>query len=273
MCGIVGYLGNRVAKDALIDGLRRLEYRGYDSAGAAFHDGNAFSLVRETGRVENLAAILRESNPTSTLGIAHTRWATHGAVTISNTHPHLSNDGKIALVHNGVIENYGTLKRILEGKGIEFASETDSEVLSNLIAYHYARLEGEEDRFTQALREALSQCRGAYGIAVLCVDEPGFLLGARRGSPLVVGLGDGETFLVSDASAFVGRVRDAVYLKDGEIALLREDDFRIITMQGEDTQVVSQLIDQTVEDVEMGDFDSFMEKEIFEQPVALENTL
>ena len=273
MCGIVGYLGNRVAQDALIDGLRRLEYRGYDSAGAAFHDGNAFSLVRETGRVENLAATLRQSNPTSTLGIAHTRWATHGAVTVSNTHPHLSQDGKIALVHNGVIENYGPLKRILEGKGIEFSSETDSEVLSNLIAYHYARLEGEEDRFAQALREALSQCRGAYGIAVLCVDEPGFLLGARRGSPLVVGLGDGETFLASDASAFVGRVRDAVYLKDGEIALLREDGFRIITMQGEDAQAVSQPIDQTVEDVEMGDFDSFMEKEIFEQPVALENTL
>ena len=273
MCGIVGYLGNRVAQDALIDGLRRLEYRGYDSAGAAFHDGNSFSLVRETGRVENLAATLRQNNPTSTLGIAHTRWATHGAVTVSNTHPHLSHDGKIALVHNGVIENYGPLKRILEGKGIEFSSETDSEVLSNLIAYHYARLEGEEDRFTQALREALSQCRGAYGIAVLCVDEPGFLLGARRGSPLVVGLGDGETFLASDASAFVGRVRDAVYLKDGEIALLREDGFRIITMQGEDAQAVSQPIDQTVEDVEMGDFDSFMEKEIFEQPVALENTL
>ncbi|MFP6899365.1 MAG: class II glutamine amidotransferase, partial [Opitutales bacterium] len=197
MCGIVGYLGERIARDALIDGLRRLEYRGYDSAGAAFHDGDAFSVARETGRVENLASALRESDPRSTLGIAHTRWATHGAVTVANTHPHLSHDGKIALVHNGVIENFATLKRFLMGTGIEFASETDSEVLCNLIAHHYAELEGEENRLLEALRKALAQCRGAYGIAVLCADQPGVMLGARRGSPLVVGLGGGETFLAS----------------------------------------------------------------------------
>ena len=273
MCGIVGYLGGRIARDALIDGLRRLEYRGYDSAGAAFHDGDRFSVAREAGRVENLASALRESELQSTLGIAHTRWATHGAVTVANTHPHVSHDGKIALVHNGVIENFADLKRFLMGKGIEFASETDSEVLSNLIAYHYAELEDQENRLLEALRKALARCRGAYGIAVLCADLPGLMLGARRGSPLVVGLGEGETFLASDASAFVGRVRDAVYLNDGEIAVLQEDGFRIVTMEGEDAQAVTQTIDQTVEDVELGDFESYMEKEIYEQPNALENSI
>ena len=157
MCGIVGYLGKGNAQAPLIDGLRRLEYRGYDSAGVAFHEGNEFSMARETGRVKNLADSVLKNSSSSSLGIAHTRWATHGAVTISNTHPHMSQDGKFVMVHNGVIENFGTLKKFLTGKGIEFASETDSEVLCNLISYHYSELSEGVDRFIDAVRLALPQ--------------------------------------------------------------------------------------------------------------------
>jgi len=199
MCGIVGYLGNGIAQDSLIDGLRRLEYRGYDSAGVAFHEGDKFSMSRETGRVQNLADSVQKNNSKSSLGIAHTRWATHGSVTVSNTHPHVSHDGKFVMVHNGVIENFGALKRFLTGKGIKFSSETDSEVLCNLIAYHYAELPEGEERFIDAVRQALPQCRGAYGIAVLCLDYQDTMIGARRGSPLVVGLGDEANVIASDA--------------------------------------------------------------------------
>ncbi|MEK9632238.1 MAG: class II glutamine amidotransferase, partial [Opitutae bacterium] len=273
MCGIVGYLGKGSAQESLVDGLRRLEYRGYDSAGVAFHEGGEFSLSRETGRVENLANALRGAGSASSLGIAHTRWATHGAVTVSNTHPHRSYDGKFVIVHNGVIENFGTLKRFLEGKGISFSSETDSEVLCNLIAYHYSELPEDEDRFVDAVRLALPKCRGAYGIAVLCLDYPDVMIGARRGSPLVVGLGEDANFIASDASAFVGRAKEAVFLNDGELAVLDKGGFRITTLEGQDAQAVTHPLDQILEEVELGDFDSYMEKEIFEQPAALENTL
>ena len=273
MCGIVGYLGNGVAQESLVDGLRRLEYRGYDSAGVAFHEGDQFSLVRETGRVNNLAEALRDSSSTSSLGIAHTRWATHGAVTVSNTHPHVSQDQKFVMVHNGVIENFATLKKFLTSKGIEFASQTDSEVLCNLIAYHYSELEEGEDRFIEAVRLSLAKCRGAYGIAILCIDYPDTMIGARRGSPLVVGLGEDANFIASDASAFVGRAKEAVFLNDGELAILKGNDFRITTLEGRDAQAVAHPLDQILEEVELGDFDSYMEKEIYEQPTALKNTL
>ena len=273
MCGIVGYLGNGVAQESLVDGLRRLEYRGYDSAGVAFHEGDKFSLARETGRVNNLAEALRDSSSTSSLGIAHTRWATHGAVTVSNTHPHVSQDRKFVMVHNGVIENFATLKKFLTSKGIEFASQTDSEVLCNLIAYHYSELEEGEDRFIEAVRLSLAKCRGAYGIAILCIDYPDTMIGARRGSPLVVGLGEDANFIASDASAFVGRAKEAVFLNDGELAILKGNDFRITTLEGRDAQAVAHPLDQILEEVELGDFDSYMEKEIYEQPTALKNTL
>lgn len=273
MCGIVGYLGNGVAQESLVDGLRRLEYRGYDSAGVAFHEGDQFSLARETGRVNNLAEALRDSSSTSSLGIAHTRWATHGAVTVPNTHPHVSQDRKFVMVHNGVIENFATLKKFLISKGIEFASQTDSEVLCNLIAYHYSELEEGEDRFIEAVRLSLAKCRGAYGIAILCIDYPDTMIGARRGSPLVVGLGEDANFIASDASAFVGRAKEAVFLNDGELAILKGNDFRITTLEGRDAQAVAHPLDQILEEVELGDFDSYMEKEIYEQPTALKNTL
>ena len=273
MCGIVGYLGNGVAQESLVDGLRRLEYRGYDSAGVAFHEGDQFSLARETGRVNNLAEALRDSSSTSSLGIAHTRWATHGAVTVSNTHPHVSQDRKFAMVHNGVIENFATLKKFLKSKEIEFASQTDSEVLCNLIAYHYSELGEGEDCFIEAVRLSLAKCRGAYGIAILCIDYPNTMIGARRGSPLVVGLGEDANFIASDASAFVGRAKEAVFLNDGELAILKGNDFRITTLGGQDAQAVAHPLDQILEEVELGEFDSYMEKEIYEQPTALKNTL
>ena len=273
MCGIVGYLGRETAQAPLIDGLRRLEYRGYDSAGIAFHEGSKFSMARETGRVNNLAESLQKKCSPAYLGIAHTRWATHGAVTVSNTHPHLSYDEKFVLVHNGVIENFGALKRFLSDKGIDFASETDSEVLCNLIAFHYSELPEGENRFVDAVRQALPQCRGAYGIAVLCLDYPDTMIGARRGSPLVVGLGDEANFIASDASAFVGRAKEAVFLNDGELAVLQANDFRITTLEGQEATAVTHPVDEVSEEVELGDFDSYMEKEIYEQPMALQNTL
>ena len=273
MCGIIGYLGKGAAQESLIDGLKRLEYRGYDSAGVAFHEGNEFSMARETGRVKNLAESVHKKASFSSLGIAHTRWATHGAVTVSNTHPHMSQDGKFVMVHNGVIENFGTLKKFLAGKGISFVSETDSEVLCNLIAYHYSELPEGEDRFIDAVRSALPQCRGAYGIAVLCLDYPETMIGARRGSPLVVGLGEDANFIASDASTFVGRAKEAVFLNDGELAVLKGNEFRISTMEGQETQAISHPVEQISEEVELGDYDSYMEKEIYEQPKALENTL
>ena len=179
MCGIVGYLGKGIAQEPLIDGLRRLEYRGYDSAGVAFHDGDSFSLARKTGRVENLAKSLKAECSHSSLGIAHTRWATHGAVTVSNTHPHLSHNKKFALVHNGVIENFSSLKNFLLKEGVQFSSDTDSEVLCNLIAYHYEQLPAGEDRFIDAVSTALGKSRGAYGIALMCIDYPDMMVGAR----------------------------------------------------------------------------------------------
>jgi glucosamine--fructose-6-phosphate aminotransferase (isomerizing) len=273
MCGIVGYLGNGIAQEPLIDGLRRLEYRGYDSAGVAFHDGDVFTLARETGRVENLATALQGKGSSSSLGIAHTRWATHGAVTVANTHPHLSYDQKFALVHNGVIENFSSLKKSLIQKGIDFCSETDSEVLCNLIAYHYSTLSPSKDSFIQAVSTALSESRGAYGIAVISLDNPDMMIGARRGSPLVVGIGEDANFIASDASAFVGRAKEAVFLKDGELAILQGTEFRITNQQGHVSDAVAQPLDQKLEEVELGDFGSYMEKEIYEQPSALKNTL
>jgi glucosamine--fructose-6-phosphate aminotransferase (isomerizing) len=273
MCGIVGYLGNGIAQEPLIDGLRRLEYRGYDSAGVAFHDGDVFTLARETGRVENLATALQGKGSSSSLGIAHTRWATHGAVTVANTHPHLSYDQKFALVHNGVIENFSSLKKSLIQKGIDFCSETDSEVLCNLIAYHYSTLPPSKDSFIQAVSTALSESRGAYGIAVISLDNPDMMIGARRGSPLVVGIGEDANFIASDASAFVGRAKEAVFLKDGELAILQGTEFRITNQQGHVSDAVAQPLDQKLEEVELGDFGSYMEKEIYEQPSALKNTL
>ena len=275
MCGIVGYVGKQKAAPFILEGLKRLEYRGYDSTGVAVLQGGAFTVTKKIGRVANLEKEIARSPLNGTFGMGHTRWATHGGVTDANAHPHISSDGKIALIHNGVIENYASIKKFLLTKGYTFKSETDTEVLCNLIAYHYAK-ESEiagENRFFASVRKTLLHVEGTYGIVVMCVDFPGEMAAGRKGSPLILGLGDGENIVASDVAAIVARTQSVVYLKDGEIVYLTQKDFRITTL---DQESVSPLVDKvtwSIADSEMGAYAHFMEKEIFEQPVALENAM
>jgi len=276
MCGIVGYVGTRRAATILLEGLKRLEYRGYDSAGLALVQDGALTVVKKTGRVEHLAREAQRHGLHGSVGIGHTRWATHGGVTEANAHPHLSSDGRFALIHNGVIENYVQMKAFLAGEGYTFKSETDTEVLCNLIAYHYAKepkAAGDESPFLEAVRKALHHVEGTYGIAVLCVDFPTELVAARKASPLILGVGENEYLLASDASALVSRTQNVVYLKDGELVHVTPGDFAISTLDQADVSPVVDRIDWTVEEATLGEHAHFMEKEIFEQPQALENTM
>ena len=275
MCGIVGYVGKQKAAAFILEGLKRLEYRGYDSTGVAILQAGAFTVVKKIGRVANLEREVAKVNLTGAYGIGHTRWATHGGVTDANAHPHVSSDGKIALIHNGVIENYSSMKKFLVGKGYTFQSETDTEVLCNLIAYHYAKepeLAG-ENRFFASVRKTLLHAEGTYGIVAMCEDFTGEMVAGRKGSPLILGLGDGENIVASDVSAIVARTQNVVYLKDGEIVHLTAKEFHITTL---DQEAVSPLVDKvtwSIADSELGTHAHFMEKEIFEQPLALENSM
>jgi glucosamine--fructose-6-phosphate aminotransferase (isomerizing) len=276
MCGIVGYVGPRKAATILLEGLKRLEYRGYDSAGMALAQDGELRVLRKVGRVEQLVKEASRFPLAGTVGIGHTRWATHGGVTEANAHPHLSSDGKFALIHNGVIENYGQIKAFLLGRGYTFKSETDTEVLCNLIAYHYAKdgtgADGESP-FLAAVRKALRHVEGTYGIAALSVDFPTEIVAARKASPLILGVGENEYLLASDASALVSRTQNVVYLKDGELVHITPRDFAISTLDQSEVSAVVDRIDWTIEDASMGESAHFMEKEIFEQPQALENTM
>lgn len=272
MCGIVGYIGKDRAASVMLDGLKRLEYRGYDSSGLATLREGSLHSIRRTGRVVELETAVGEDLG-GELGISHTRWATHGDVTEANAHPHTSSDNTVAIVHNGVIENYLGMKKFLLEKGYTFQSETDTEALANLIAYHYAK-EPEtkgKSRFLESVRKSLSHVEGTFGIAVICKDYPGELIGARRGSPLIVGLGKGENLLASDVSALTHCTTNVVYLNDNEVVHLRPDDFSITTATSASVEAVIQQVDWDTTAAELGDFSSFMEKEIFEQPAALEN--
>ena len=275
MCGIVGYVGKQKASAILLEGLKRLEYRGYDSAGIAVEHGHAFEMVKKVGRVDNLVAQTAQHRLAGTTGISHTRWATHGGVTDANAHPHVSSDGKFALVHNGVIENFSGMKKFLLGQGYTFISETDTEALVNLIAYHYKKESDRPDssRFLESVRKTLRHVEGTYGIVVLCTEHPDELVAARKGSPLILGIGDGEFLVASDVSAIISRTQNVVYLKDGEIVHLTANDFTITTLDSADVDPVIDRVTWTLEDAEMGSFAHFMEKEIFEQPVALENAM
>jgi glucosamine--fructose-6-phosphate aminotransferase (isomerizing) len=278
MCGIVGYVGKQKAASILIEGLKRLEYRGYDSAGLAVLQGQRIDLTKKTGRVDVLAKAAARHRFTGTTGIGHTRWATHGGVTDANAHPHLSSDGKFALIHNGVIENHAGMKKFLVGKGYKFASETDTEALVNLIAYHYAKEPAPapdtgKSRFLESVRRALMHVEGTYGIAVLCTGCPGEIVAARKASPLVLGVGDQEYILASDVAALVSRTQNVVYLKDGELLHLTPANFSIITQDEEDVSPVVDRVTWDIADAELGDYRHFMEKEIFEQPAALENAM
>ncbi|PTY00355.1 glutamine--fructose-6-phosphate transaminase (isomerizing) [Opitutus sp. ER46] len=276
MCGIVGYVGKQKAAAILLEGLKRLEYRGYDSAGICVQQSNRLDVAKKVGRVENLVKEAAKQRFTGTTGIGHTRWATHGGVTDANAHPHVSCDGKIALIHNGVIENYAQMKSFLLGKGYTFQSQTDTEVLCNLIAYHLAKepeAQNGTNRFVECVRKTLRHVEGTYGIAVLCVDYPSEMVAARKASPLILGVGDGEYILASDASALVSRTQNVVYLRDGEIVHVTPVSFAITTLDQIDVSPVVDKITWSIQDAEMGDHAHFMEKEIFEQPTALENTM
>jgi glucosamine--fructose-6-phosphate aminotransferase (isomerizing) len=257
----------------MLDGLKRLEYRGYDSSGMVVSAGKGFEQIKRTGRVVKLEEALEERQLGGNLGISHTRWATHGDVTEANAHPHTSSDGKISLVHNGVIENYTSMKQFLQKKGYEFKSETDSEALCNLIAYHYAKepSSGDKNPLLEAVRKSLLHVDGTYGIAVICPDFPDELIGARKGSPLIIGIGKGENLLASDVNAITHCTQNVVYLNDNEVVHLKRDDFSISTVSSKNVEAIIHKVDWDTSEAELGDYSHFMEKEIFEQPTSLMN--
>ncbi len=277
MCGIVGYVGRSQAGPILLDGLRRLEYRGYDSAGVAIVNGVGVETRKCAGRIADLAKLMTEKPPAGNYGISHTRWATHGEVTDENAHPHFDRSGKLALVHNGVIENYGTIKEelIREG-GHTFISETDTEVLAHLIGSIYEKGDGKDSkaRLVNALRTALKQVIGTYGIALIHRDIPDFIVGARRGSPLVLGVGKDENFLASDVSAVVAHTRDAVYLNDFDIVAVEADKFEISSVAGDGAgDYTLSKVEFSDEDIKKGDYPHYMLKEIFEQPGSVHDAM
>ncbi len=275
MCGIVGYIGQSNSVPILLDGLRRLEYRGYDSAGLAVVRNGRMDVRKRIGRIANLAELLLESPVDGPIGISHTRWATHGGVTDANAHPHFDQSSKLTLVHNGVIENYATLREQLIREGHTFTSQTDTEVLAHLVGKHFDAGQGEPNRarLVEAVRAALRQIVGTYGIVVLHTDVPDTLVGARRGSPLVLGLGKGENFFASDVSAVVAHTREAIYLKDYDIAALGRDEFEITSLLGGASGFEVSKVEFTAEDVDKGSYDHYMLKEIYEQPETITDAL
>src|SRR5438067_8020700 len=276
MCGIVGYVGRSEAAPILLDGLRRLEYRGYDSAGVAIVNGDHVQTRKCAGRIEALAKLMSENPPCGSFGISHTRWATHGKVNDENAHPHFDATGKIALVHNGVIENYQTLKEQLGRDGDhKFTTETDTEVLAHLIGSIYQQLDGKDSkaRLVNAVRAALKQVIGTYGIALVHAHIPNFIIGARRGSPLVLGVGKDENFLASDVSAIVAYTRDAVYLNDFDVVAVERNKFEISSLAGETGDHQVSKVEFTAEDIKKGDYPHYMLKEIFEQPDSVRDAL
>jgi glucosamine--fructose-6-phosphate aminotransferase (isomerizing) len=272
MCGIVGYCGNRPATPVLLNGLRRLEYRGYDSAGVALLDAGGLRVRKQEGKVARLAETLGEDEEAgalgnATTGIAHTRWATHGPPTAANAHPHLGGQGHIAVVHNGIIENHSGLRARLEKNGHVFVSETDTEALAHLIAEHY------DGDLLAAVLAALREVEGTFGIACVSAREPGLLVAARRGSPLLIGLGEHETLLASDASAIVSHTRQVIYLEDNEVALISAGQVELRTLSNAPVERGTAEISWSSGEAEKGGFEHFMRKEIHEQPEALRNTL
>src|SRR3984893_16570990 len=269
MCGIVGYVGSSEAAPILLDGLRRLEYRGYDSAGIAIVNGDHVQTRKCAGRIAALTKLVSEKPATGSYGISHTRWATHGKVNDENAHPHFDASGKIALVHNGVIENYQALKeQLIQNGDSNFHSDTDTEVLAHLIGSIYRQLDGKDSkaRLVNAVRTALKQVIGTYGIALVHSDIPNFIVGARRGSPLVLGVGKDENFLASDVSAIVAHTRDAVYLNDFDIVAVERDKFEISSLDGGSEAREVSKVEFTAEDIKKGDYPHYMLKEICEQP-------
>ncbi len=267
MCGIVGYIGSREAYPVLIEGLSALEYRGYDSAGIAMVGTDGCRINKDKGKVDNLRKITSSCCMSGSTGIAHTRWATHGVPSLINAHPHTDSAGKIAMVHNGIIENYTSLKQKLAKESLEFTSDTDSEVLAQLIGKYY------NGDLASAVRKALSEIEGTFGIAVVAADNPQVMVGARRGSPLVVGIGDDEFILASDSCAIVRHTKKVIYLKDNNIIELKPGDFSISTLDNRKISPRIHSIDWDPSVLAKGGFDHFMLKEIFEQPETVLNAM
>src|SRR2546421_3528696 len=283
MCGIVAYVGRKIAQPLLIEGLKRLEYRGYDSAGIAVVDEKGGLHVRRSvGRISVLEESINSTGnalPPAKVGMAHTRWATHGAPTEINAHPHIDDKGRIALVHNGIIENYAALKQFLTDKGHTFTSQTDTEVLAMLIGDVYDELRQRNhlpagtSLLQRAVQAALHEVQGTYGIAVACKEEPDTLVVARKGSPLIIGIGRDEYVVASDASAIVEHTTQVVYLNDNEMAVLRPGSLRTMTVDDVTVSPVVQELENKLEEYELGGYEHFMLKEIFEQPAAMRNCL
>ncbi|TWT72130.1 glutamine--fructose-6-phosphate transaminase (isomerizing) [Crateriforma conspicua] len=277
MCGIVGYVGATDAEPFLVDGLRRLEYRGYDSSGVAIHCGESIHVTRAVGRIQALADRLGPTPRSGAVGLGHTRWATHGPPTETNAHPHVGGDGEVVLVHNGVIENFQELKDQLTAKGYSFKSATDSEVIAHLIAEGLKvtpdNLDQPNTKYVTAVQWAIAQLRGTYGLAVLFRDRPGLMVAARFGSPLVLGVGRGEFFVASDASPIAGRTDRIVYLADHQVAVLTKDGFSVLHKDQGKIRVDIQPLSVESNDVDLAGFPHYMLKEIHEQPESLRNAM
>ncbi len=267
MCGIVGYVGPRAATPLLIEGLKRLEYRGYDSAGVAVQNGAGVETRKAAGKIARLEAALGARPVHGTFGIAHTRWATHGPPNEKNAHPHTDERCEVAVVHNGIIENAPAIRTLLLQTGHTIASDTDTEVIAHLIESAY------DGCLEDAVLDALAHVEGTYGIAVMHGREPGKIVAARKGSPLLVGVGDGEYFVASDVSAILAHTRDVVYLEDGELAVVTREGYRVMSLDAREVKKEVNRIDWDLDQIERGGFDHFMLKEIFEQPQTIENTM
>ncbi len=273
MCGIVGYVGGKDSIPILLKGLKRLEYRGYDSAGVAVLNKNNLHFIKKAGKVSFLQSFIDNTTIKGNLGIAHTRWATHGEPNDINAHPHVDHTEKIALVHNGIIENYDSIKQVLKKRGIPFTSDTDSEVLVQLISELYYN-NNEKISFEDAVRATLQEVVGAYGIVVICEDEPNKVIAARMGSPLVLGIGEGEFLIASDASPIVEYTRNVIYLDDNELVIIDEKDYSISKIDSKNivTKTLTK-IDLTIEEIEKGEFPHFMLKEIHDQQHSISDTM
>jgi glucosamine--fructose-6-phosphate aminotransferase (isomerizing) len=269
MCGIVGYVGTRTATPMLIDGLKRLEYRGYDSAGIAMSNGNGLETRKAKGKITQLEGVVNGSPIHGSVGIAHTRWATHGQPNECNAHPHVDCKHEIAVVHNGIIENYGALRTMLKSQGHAFVSETDTEVLAHLI--EAAMSDG--DPLEDAVIDALNLVEGTYGIAVISSKDPDKIVCARKGSPLLIGLGEGEFYVASDVAAILQHTRQVVYLDDGEMGVLTRGGYEVLDLNARRVKKGVSRIDWSLDEIEKGGFDHFMIKEIFEQPQTIQNTM
>ncbi len=267
MCGIVGYIGDKQATPILLEGLTKLEYRGYDSAGIAIlNDGN-INIKKAKGRLNVLKELVEKDNMVGTIGIGHTRWATHGEPSDTNSHPHLSQSGLIAVVHNGIIENYLPLKKWLLEEGYTFKSETDTEVVANLLEYYY------NGDIVEAVKKVLDRIEGSYALGVLCKNNPDMIVAARKEAPLIVGIGNGENFIASDIPAILKHTRSVYFLDDNEIAIIRKDSVEFINMFGRQVEKSLFEVKWDVEAAEKGGYEHFMIKEIHEQPNAIKDTL